>query len=345
MNSLNPLIKRACLIFATLFFVSLPVVWISLFFTTYHGDLTRVGKWTDHDFTWSIEQKPIEPSLQRSHDIKDADILVIGDSFSASLYWQSVLIKDNLKVTSLTWSQIGNLLCQDFEVNLKEQGFKGKHIIIESVERVAKRQFKKSVNCQSSKTFPNQTASHNTGSHPAIGQADFIMNWNGQFIAGMQTILNSAGIRIHSDYTRLYNLFSTNVRIYEIKDGCRYFSNRLCQYGLFFKEDYQQDGLNDKVLEDIKTLKNRLPHYQTTWVVIPNKSSIYHREELYESSADFWAKLSKENLGPDLFQSTQEAKLTIKDIYAPNNTHYGSSGYLFVGEQIASYLKLKRPHL
>jgi hypothetical protein len=345
MNSLNPLIKRACLIFATLFFISLPIVWISLFFNTYHGDLTRVGKWTDHDFTWSIEQKPIDPSLQRSPDIKDADVLVIGDSFSASLYWQSVLIKDNLKVTSLTWSQIGNLLCQDFEVTLKEQGFKGKHIIIESVERVAKRQFEKSVNCQSSKTFPKQTANHNAGPHPIVGQADFIMNWNGQFIAGLQTILNSAGIRIHSDYTYLYNLLSKNVRIYEIKDGCRYFSNRLCQYGLFFKEDYQQAGLNDKVLEDIKTLKNRLTNYQTTWVVIPNKSSIYHREELFESSADFWAKLSKENLGPDLFKATQEAKLNIKDIYAPNNTHYGSSGYLFVGEQIASYLKLNRPHL
>jgi hypothetical protein len=301
-----------------------------------------VGKWTDHDFTWSIEQKAIDPSLQKSHDIKEADILVIGDSFSASLYWQSVLIKDNLKVTSLTWSQIGNLICQDFEANLKEQGFKGKQIIIESVERVANRQFEKSVNCQSSKTFPKQTTSHNTAAHPTTGQADFIMNWNGQFIAGMQTILNTIGIRIHSSYTRLYNLFSKSVRIYEIKDGCHYFSNRLCQYGLFFREDYQQAGLNDKVLEDIKTLKSRLPNYRTTWVVIPNKSSIYHREDLLESSAVFWAKLAEENLGPDLFKSTQEAKLTIKDIYAPNNTHYGSSGYLFVGEQIASHLKSNR---
>jgi hypothetical protein len=342
MNSPNPLIKRACLIFAALFFISLPIVWISLFFTTYHGDLTRVGKWTDHDFTWSIEQQAIDSSLQKSHDIKEADILVIGDSFSASLYWQSVLIKDNLKVTSLTWSQIGNLVCQDFEATLKEQGFKGKQIIIESVERVAKRQFEKSVNCKSSKTFPKQTASHNTTTHPTIGQTNFKMNLNGQFIASIQTLLNSIGIRIHSGYTHLYNLFSKSVRIYEIKDGCRYFSHRLCQYALFFNEDYQQAVLNDKVLEDIKTLKSRLPNYQTTWVVIPNKSSIYHREELLESSADFWAKLAKENLGPDLFKSTQEAKLTIKDIYAPNDTHYGSSGYLFVGEQIASYLKTKR---
>ncbi len=342
MNSLNHSIKRACLIFAALFFISVPIVWISLFFTTYHGDLTRVGKWTDYDFTWSIEQQAIDPSLQKSHDIKEADVLVIGDSFSASLYWQSVLIKDNLKVTSLTWSQIGNLICQDFEVALKEQGFKGKQIIIESVERVAKRQFEKSVNCQSSKTFPKQTASQNAEPHPTMGQADFIMNWNGQFIAGMQTIINTIGIRIHSGYTRLYNLFSKSVRIYEINDGCRYFSNRLCQYGLFFREDYQQAGLDDKVIEDIKTLKSRLPNYQTTWVVIPNKSSIYHREDLLESSADFWAKLAKENLGPDLFKSTQEAKLTMKDIYAPNNTHYGSSGYIFVGEQIASYLKSNR---
>jgi hypothetical protein len=315
------------------------------FFTTYHGDLTRIGKWTDHDFTWTIEQQTINSSLQKSHDIKDADILVIGDSFSANFFWQSVLIKDNQKVTTLNWSQIGNFLCEDFEATLKEQGFKGKQVIIESIERVAKRQFDKSVNCKSSKTFPKQTKSYNTDPHPTIAQADYNMNWNGQFITGIQTILNSIGIRIHSDYTRIYNLFSKSVRIYEIKDGCRYFSNRLCQYGLFFKEDYQQAVLNDKVLEDIKTLKDRLPNYQTTWVVIPNKSTIYHREELLQSSADFWSKLAKENLGPDLFVATQQVKLTIKDIYAPNDTHYGSSGYLFVGEQIAAYLKSKQSHL
>jgi hypothetical protein len=342
MNSLNHSIKRACLIFAALFFISVPIVWISLFFTTYHGDLTRVGKWTDHDFTWSIEQQAIDSSLQKSHDIKEADVLVIGDSFSANFNWQSDLINRHQKVTSLTRSQISNSLCDNFEETLKEYGFQGKRIIIESIEREAKKRFEKSVNCQSSKTFPNQTASHNSGLFPTIGQADFIMNWNGQFITGMQTILNTIGIRIHSSYTRLYNLLSKSVRIYEIKDGCRYFSNRLCQYGLFFREDYQQAGLNDKVLEDIKTLKSRLPNYRTTWVVIPNKSSIYHREDLLESSADFWAKLAKENLGPDLFKSTQESKLTIKDIYAPNNTHYGSSGYVFVGEQIASYLKSNR---
>jgi hypothetical protein len=342
MNPLNHSIKRACLIFTALFFISVPIVWISLFFTTYHGDLTRVGKWTDHDFTWSIEQQAIDPSLQKSHDIKEADVLVIGDSFSASLYWQSVLIKNNQKVTSLTWSQIGNLLCGNFEETLKEHGFKGKHIIVESVERVAKRQFEKSVNCPSSKVFPKQTASHNQSPHPTLGHTDISMNWNGQFIAGAQTILNSLGIRIHSSYTNLYNALSKSVRIYKIKDGCQYFSNPLCQYGLFFKEDYKQPPLDDKVLTDIQTLKKRLPNYKTTWVVIPNKSSIYHREDVAPISSKFWKELATQNLGPDLFTATQQEKQGTKDIYAPNNTHYGSTGYLFVGEQITSFLKSNR---
>ncbi len=342
MNTPRSNIKKACLVFGALFILSLPIVWISLFFTTYHGDLTRVGKWTDLDFTWSAPQRAIDPALQISHDIKEADILVIGDSFSASLYWQSVLIKNNQKVTSLTWSQIGNLLCGNFEETLKEHGFKGKHIIVESVERVAKRQFEKSVNCPSSSVFPKQTTSHNQSPHPTLGQADITMNWNGQFIAGAQTILNSLGIRIHSSYTQLYNAVSKSVRIYKIKDGCQYFSNPLCQYGLFFKEDYKQPPLDDKVLADIQTLKKRLPNYKTTWVVIPNKSSIYHREDVAPISSKFWKELSTQNLGPDLFAATQQEKQSTKDIYAPNNTHYGSTGYLFVGEQIASFLKSNR---
>ncbi len=129
-------IKKACCFFAKLFFLSIPIVWISLFFTTYQGDLTRIGKLPDYYFSSKIKQIPIRTDLIQSSPISEANILVIGDSFSEKLLWQTVLISDTEKVATILWSDIGNI-CQDFPKMLKETGFKGEKIIIESIERAA----------------------------------------------------------------------------------------------------------------------------------------------------------------------------------------------------------------
>ena len=78
-----------------LFFLATPLVWASLFFTTYQGDLTRIGKWLESDFGWQEAQPTINPELLASSSIDEADALAIGDSFSENLHWQSVLHSAN----------------------------------------------------------------------------------------------------------------------------------------------------------------------------------------------------------------------------------------------------------
>lgn len=329
-------IKKACLLFGCAFLVSIPIVWASLFFNTYHGDLTRVGKWMESDFAGKISQPSIDSKLLISSPIEEADILVIGDSFSQNLHWQSVLVESNLKVSTILWSQIDQL-CEDFPTQLKNAGFKGEKIIIESIERIAERQFEKSVNCKVSKNFPKNIA-RTAISSPSSLNTEKVFNINGQFIAGLETIIHSLAIRSSSYYPKLHNYKSKGSHIYKINNGCDYFSHHLCQFGLFFHEDYRQPALDSKTIEHIKILKKRLNGYQTTWVVIPNKSSIYQRD----ISPDFWSALLVNELGPNLHRSTKKEITFTKDIYAPNDTHYSNQGYIFLGKEILNYSSSKQ---
>ncbi len=336
MNLPNNSIKKACLIFAILFFVSVPIVWISLFFTTYQGDLTRVGKWLESDFGIGGVQQTIDTKLLVSSRIQDADILVIGDSFSENLYWQTQLVKSGKNVATIHWGAIG-FICEDLPIRLKESGFKGQQIIIQSVERVAENQFEKSVNCVSSKQITFDSA--RTGKPIDTSFTGETFNINGQFLAGLETLYHSAAIRLIPHYPKIHNFKSTGTHIQSIKDGCLYFTNKLCQYGLFFHEDFKRSSLNSKTIKNIEILKDRLNTYKTTWVVIPNKSTIYSDRALFEQTNQFWVDLENARLGPNLYKMIENNKSLIKNLYAPNDSHFSTGGYLFIGNLLNDFNK------
>jgi hypothetical protein len=332
MRPLTPIIKKACLIFGCLFALSIPTVWGSLFFTNYQGDLTRVGKWMESDFGWREPQPSIDPRLLVSSNLQEADVLVIGDSFSENLHWQSVLTQSGKKVATIHWGAIG-FICEDFPKQLLASGFRGKHIIIQTVERGAAKQFKRSVDCSTSKLIPFETY-RTSSSIPASISTNLVFNINGQFIAGLETILHSVAIRISPHYSKIHNYKSEGTYIHHIEDGCKYFSHQLCEYALVFHEDYKQSSLTEKTIEDIKTLKNRLNDFKTLWVVIPNKSSIYTQSSSAGAVNPFWGFMEKENLGPDLYDKINKNKSLIRDLYLPNDTHLSVNGYLFIGKLI-----------
>ena len=331
MNKNYQLIKRACLNFGILFFITIPIVWISLFFSTYQGDLTRIGKWMEADFGWQEPQAVIDPKFLISSNISEADTLVIGDSFSENLHWQSVLTQSGQKVATLTWSQISNI-CEDFPKQLKASGFKGKTLVIESIERIADRQLKSSANCKIGKPIPPNTS---RTSNPLPENINLIPQFSiqGQFIAGLETIFHTVAIRLNTAYINIYNFKSKGTKIYPIENGCNYFSNRLCQFGLFFHEDYEQPVLDAQSIQYLETTNKRLNLYQVIWVIVPNKSSIYQRNR----SEQFWVDLNKKKLGPNLYSIMQNKKSDIKDMYAPNDTHLSITGYTLLGNEIKKW--------
>ena len=286
----------------------------------------------ESDFGWQEAQPTIKPEFLVSSSIDNADVLAIGDSFSENLHWQSVLTQHQLKVTTLTWSQIGDI-CEDFPDKLRDRGFKGKTIIIESIERIADRQLKSSANCKIGKSI-SQNTFRTSKPIPAFINPSPQFNIQGQFIAGLETILHSAAIRLSDSYTTVHNYRSKGTRIHPIQNGCEYFSHQLCQYGLFFHEDYEQPALSSQTLANLEIINQRLKGFKVTWVIVPNKSSIYQRK----ISGQFWADLNNQKLGPNLYNSMQKEKLAIKDMYAPNDTHLSTSGYKFLGQEIIEFL-------
>lgn len=74
--------------------------------------------------------------------------------------------------------------------------------------------------------------------------------------------------------------------------------------------------------------------YQVTWLIIPNKSSVYHRGV----DEKFWQELETKNLGPNLLNNFRKEKYNIKDLYKPNDTHLSNQGYTELGKITYQFL-------
>lgn len=325
-------------LFFILFLLTIPIVWISLAFTNFNGDLTRVGKLAERDFIWTQGQVGIPAEFVKSAAISDADVLVVGDSFSAGLTWQASLAKHNLKVATLAWSDVG-YICENFSQVVRKAGFKGGTVIVETVERAAEQRLSKSVNCTTNQPLTKNTI-YQGESSGGIPQISYEINLKGKFLVGLNTIINSLALRANLNFIKFYNQIEKGVHIYDVKDGCKYFSNHLCELGLFYYEDYERPLLTEKTLLDIRSIneKNAGNGLKFIWVVVPNKSSIFHRQV----SGEFWKKLSDEKLGPDLYQLMSELKNNSKDIYDPNGSHLSTGGYESMGQSILEWINLKQ---
>jgi len=117
-----------------------------------------------------------------------------------------------------------------------------------------------------------------------------------------------------------------------------FFSNKLCQFGLFYHQDYTQPAISIKTIENIRAINKQLSNYNVIWLIIPNKSSVYQRD----LPLDFWQSVAKNQLGPDLLKIFRHEKYHIKDLYKPNDTHLSTNGYLYLGQTVVEHIKKMR---
>ena len=334
-NSTSPLI-RVLRLFAAVFVIFIPIVWISLPFTNFTGDLTRVGKLAERDFSWTKKQVEILAKDTSSSAIAEADVLVVGDSFSAGLFWQTALVRNALKVATIHWSEVGGI-CSDFADQIYRAGFRGRYLIIESVERGAEERLSRSSSCQNGSVLVKNSAYQGGGSS-GLPTLSYSLNLSGKFLVGFNTLVNSIALRTDQNYLNFYNEIEKGVHIYPVSAGCKYFSNHLCHLGIFYYEDYEREILGQKSIDHLrqihKNLKDKNPALNITWAIVPNKSSIYHRE----ISSDFWEKLAKENLGPNLYQVMMDGRDVVKDLYDPNGSHFSNDGYQLMGDSIFTWM-------
>lgn len=126
-------------------------------------------------------------------------------------------------------------------------------------------------------------------------------------------------------------------------DGCGFFSNQLCNYGLFISGDFNKKtfDLTDKILSISRNLQRS--GIRIIWLVVPDKSTIYLGYGKYNRYpyVNIWNELARhpELAAPNLGELFTEQARIIKDFYAPNNTHLSTNGYLYLGELMLKQIK------
>lgn len=300
------------------------------YFGSLEGDLARLGGLPERDFGWQEPQPLIQAKNLHSYPLAEADVLVIGDSFSASLVWQSQLVLGGLKPSTLHWSDVK--LCDgDFGEVVRQSGFRGRYVIIEAVERTIQGRMRSI--CKKGSRL-NKSGEYSS-SPPPTSQTNFLLKGDR---LGVKRVIEAIVNKFRYTYqSSSYKEFDT-VRMILTEGGCSLFSNRMCNYGLYYFEDFSKETFKsvDNVLSINKNIGKE--GMQTIWLVVPDKSTIYIGYGKYNLSSyvNVWeilresGDLNVPNLGEEFIKKSR----LIKDFYAPNNTHLSPNGYLFLGDLV-----------
>lgn len=296
---------------------------------SFEGDLTRVGMLPESLFGWTRPQPAVPARLFRQASWQEADVLVIGDSFSAPGIWQTALTRRGLRVHTETWTNVSGI-CEDFTNWTHQNGFKGKYVILEIVERNAEGALNSFVPCR-------QTSYRHTAWHPgppATVANRSVNSHSGRLSIGIQVYLNAWRFRQKRASGNLSSLaLPGSVHAYHLADGCALFSHPQCEDVLFFDQD-RRDEFGPTFLATMGTIGSRVTDATPVWVIVPDKTTTY----LHPDKA-FWNEAERSFHAPNILRAFNLAvKARVVDLYLSNNTHLSTTGYLKLGETIADSL-------
>lgn len=314
--------------------VALVLLLWTLFTPPSQGDLTRIGRLSETAFGPTRPMPETDPALRVSSALDEADLVVIGDSFSAPLRWQAVLVAQGHKVATVHWDQLGPV-CADLEPLLRAQGYRGRTVVIESVERMLVERLDRSEACTARRdTTPLST--RRVAQDPR-NAGPFGLNSRETLFTGLLTTLHTRRATAADAPAEIVNRGNgaEEVRIQAVPDGCERFSHRACHRGLFFAQDRTAPPFTPDLVERMQRLSARHPGLSITWLVLPNKSSVYLQPE---RSATVGAALETTGLGPDLFADFVRQSRQRRDFYLPNDTHTSADGHRALGKRVQAWL-------
>ncbi len=347
--------KKYCLvIIAPLFFIAMAIWILESYFGTLYGDLTRIGQLDEGDFGWHMRQPSVSAELLKSYPLNEADIAIIGDSFSNEytasdpysngLIWQSRLVSAGFKPATLKWDSfkpcgLGHLNLGEV---LRSEGFQGHYLVIESVERGFQNRMQPFCDISGDIKSPAfSVAAPQTD--PPVPLSLFA---NKEPLGG-EWVINAFINKIRVDYlfksgTSYMEFGDARTRVVPM-DGCKFFSNRLCNYGLFYSDDFKKNTFSsmDNILAINRNLQNS--GMEAIWLVVPDKSTIYlgyGKFDLYPY-VNIWNEFAQhpELVAPDLGEAFAQQSRLMKDFYKPDDTHISTNGYLYLGDLMASLIR------
>ncbi len=294
----------------------------------FEGDQTRIGLLPESMFGWTMPQPAIDPNLIKQSSWQDADVLVVGDSFSVVRIWQTELVKHGLKVRTEHWTNIRGI-CENFMPWLHAQGFKGKHIVLETVERNVAAGLADSVRCKKMVFHPSFDADM-LRNPPPVEIDRNVPDYSGKISIGLQTERQLSKYEKISDQSDFKSWDTGRGSIVaRVADGCELFSHKRCNDALFLASDNIAD-LESGVIDNMQTLDKRMAGLQTLWVIVPNKTTAYlHPDKQFWNQAE--SRVHSVNMLKIVRQAINSKNI---DVYPGNNQHFSTATYLLMGRDI-----------
>lgn len=302
----------------------------------FEGDQTRIGLLPESMFGWTMPQPAVNPALFKQAAWQDADVLVIGDSFSVVRIWQTELVRHGLRVRTEHWANLRGV-CEDFIPWLQRRGFHGKQIVLETVERNVTKGLADSVRCKRM-DFHSSVEADMSRSAPPTSIDRNKPDYSGRMSIGLQTALNRYRYEQQSarpDFTS-WNTGRGSIAT-RVADGCKLFSHANCSDALFLASDNQQD-LGMDVINNMQILDKRMAGLNTLWVVVPDKSTAYLHPDKH-----FWEEADSRVHSVNMLKLVRQAiDAKTMDVYPGNNQHFSTETYLAMGKEIYRELQLSK---
>ncbi|RZS47543.1 hypothetical protein [Sphaerotilus mobilis] len=327
------------------YILSLALLCVSWLTPAAQGDLTRLAGLAEHDFHARDQQAVVPVAHLVSVSLNKADVLVIGDSFSTSsngerrtgLAWQAQLVAAGLAVATLHWDAV-RPLCPDFETRLRQSGFQGHTVILQSVERNVANRLTGDANCPVAR--PLGDSAHVTQAVEMSVTPAIAFHAHANLLHGAATWFNTRQARRAEAPIQLTAPFANEaVRVVPLPDGCRWFSHLQCERGLFLAADVHARPLSAELV-DVMRQRNSAPSpWRVVWAIVPDKSTFYGVREAESPQAPLhFANLALAGLGPDLFSALNDLRRDRRDVYLPNDSHLSPVGYQQMGNAILSWI-------
>jgi len=315
----------------------LALLLLGIYLQPLSGDLARLGNYSERSWGWNRDQpaihvRPNDPQL-------DAQVIVIGDSFSELNMWQSVAA-DRLGQSFLTfhWSDIGDPACLPAAIAALKRRYAGAQtVVIELVERSFLRRFENS-GTRPAKCVGNiSTSIHSKEESSQVRRSRYV-NPMPDPVYAIRAFL--ADLANHQGA-----ISSTQTSIVPL-DREDLFSNKESGKLLFINEDLVKGEWRpeqiDHCIRSISKLSKLEQELDIAIVlaVVPDKTTTYSgfikNQVVPRAPSDIWSALNAAGVSSvdlnGLFRMKVGGSV---DFYLPDDTHLGSRGYIAMGETIA----------
>lgn len=323
------------------------LIYTSYYIQPIQGDLTRLGGYSERDYGWNIPKRMLNDSvtLARTYD-KYYDIVVLGDSFSNLGLWQSYLANDyNMTFTTLHWDN------NTIESIINSQIFKDnppKLFIIELGTRSFPIRFTSSNStCNSEMVERNKSRLNlevaNQHSSFSYAYRNTYTKWNEVNLKFALLYLENSLLRmlIKNDFSKVMRYDLTRNDLFSNKNN-----DSVLLLSTWFDSKVWSDEEISKAICSVIDIQNKVQSNGRTLFIllpIPDKSSAYKKYIKNPSFSDI------NNISIQLANSkinTPKIELLIakaidagdKDVYLPNDTHFGTIGYELVAKSIKDLL-------